>query len=157
MCFGGQKKSKPGGSVAEIYKVQDYMDKTFLTLSAETDVYNAIDLLLDTGQTSAVVCDDNRKIVGILSEKDCLKLLTGGSYYQLPGGKVKDYMTSDVFCVPAYTDIFELADMFLKHYFRRIVVKARSRGAIYYVLLKNYICVKKKTIKSHQLCKMVLN
>lgn len=109
--------------MAEIYKVQDYMDKTFLTLSAEMDVYNAIDLLLDKNQTSAVVCDENRKVVGILSEKDCLKLLTGGSYYQMPGGKVKDFMTSDVFCVPAYTDIFEVADMFLKNYFRRIVIK----------------------------------
>jgi len=112
--------------VAEIYKVQDYMDKTFLTLSAEMDVYKAIDLLLDTGQTSAVVCNENKKVVGILSEKDCLKLLTGGSYYQMPGGKVKDYMTSDVFCIPAYTDIFEVADMFLKHYFRRIVIKDES-------------------------------
>ena len=112
--------------MAEIYKVQDYMDKTFLTLSGEMDVYKAIDLLLDTGQTSAVVCDDNKKVVGILSEKDCLKLLTGGSYYQMPGGKVKDYMTSDVFCIPPYTDIFEVADMFLKHYFRRIVIKDES-------------------------------
>lgn len=112
--------------MAEIYKVRDYMDKTFLTLSAEMDVYHAIDLLLEEGQTSAVVCDEHKKIVGILSEKDCLKLLTGGSYYQMPGGKVKDYMTSDVFCIPAYTDIFEVADMFLKHYFRRIVIKDES-------------------------------
>jgi len=108
--------------LAEIYKVEDYMDKTFLTLDAEMDVYQAVDLLLDKVQTSAVVIDENKKVVGILSEKDCLKLLTGGSYFQLPGGKVKDFMTKEVFCVPPYTDIFQLADMFLKHFFRRIVV-----------------------------------
>ena len=107
----------------DIYKVEDYMDKAFLTLSADMDVYNAIDLLLEKGQTSAVVTDDAKKVVGILSEKDCLKLLTGGSYYQLPGGTVKDFMITDVFCIPAYTDIFKVADMFLNHYFRRIVIK----------------------------------
>ncbi len=108
--------------MSEIYKVENYMDKTFLTLNADMDVYQAVDLLLDKVQTSAVVIDEDSKVVGILSEKDCLKLLTGGSYFQLPGGKVKDFMTKEVFCVPPYTDIFQLADMFIKHFFRRIVV-----------------------------------
>ncbi len=119
--------------MSEIYKVEDYMDKTFLTLSADMDVYQAVDLLLEKVQTSAVVIDENKKVVGILSEKDCLKLLTGGSYFQLPGGKVKNFMTTDVFCVPPYTDIFQLADMFMKHYFRRIVItdpKNRVLGQI---------------------------
>lgn len=106
-----------------IYKVEDFMDKTFLTLEAEMDVYHAIDLLLEKGQTSAVVVDDRKKIVGILSEKDCLKLLTGGSYYQMPSAKVKDFMTTEVFSITADVDIFKLADMFLSHYFRRIVVR----------------------------------
>lgn len=108
--------------MTEIYKVEDYMDKTFLTLRADMDVYQAIDLLLEKVQTSAVVVNQDKKIVGILSEKDCLKLLTGGSYHQLPSGKVKDFMTTDVFTVPPYTDIFKIADMFLHHFFRRIVV-----------------------------------
>lgn len=119
--------------MSKIYKVEDYMDKTFLTLSADMDVYQAVDLLLDKVQTSAVVINEDNKVVGILSEKDCLKLLTGGSYFQLPGGKVKNFMTTEVFCIPPYTDIFQLADMFMKHYFRRIVItdpKNRVLGQI---------------------------
>jgi len=119
--------------LSKIYKVEDYMDKTFLTLSADMDVYQAVDLLLDKVQTSAVVINEDNKVVGILSEKDCLKLLTGGSYFQLPGGKVKNFMTTEVFCIPPYTDIFQLADMFMKHYFRRIVItdpKNRVLGQI---------------------------
>lgn len=119
--------------MSKIYKVEDYMDKTFLTLSADMDVYQAVDLLLDKVQTSAVVINEDNKVVGILSEKDCLKLLTGGSYFQLPGGKVKNFMTTEVFCIPPYTDIFQLADMFIKHYFRRIVItdpKNRVLGQI---------------------------
>ncbi len=106
----------------KIYKVEDYMDKNFLTLEPDMDVYLAIDLLLEKGMTSAVVVDESEHVVGILSEKDCLRLIAGGSYHQLPSAKVKDFMTKDVFCIRPYMDIFKVADMFLEHYFRRIVI-----------------------------------
>ncbi len=105
-----------------IYKVEDYMDKNFLTLKPEMDVYLAIDLLLEKGMNSAVVVDDAEHVVGILSEKDCLRLIAGGSYHQLPSAKVSDFMTTEVFCIRPYTDIFKVADMFLGKHFRRIVV-----------------------------------
>jgi len=106
----------------KIYKVEDYMDKRFLTLEPDMDVYHAIDLLLDKGMNSAVVVDDAEHVVGILSEKDCLRLIAGGSYHQLPSAKVSDFMTTEVFCIRPYTDIFKLADMFLGKHFRRIIV-----------------------------------
>ncbi|MGD9898353.1 MAG: CBS domain-containing protein [Calditrichaceae bacterium] len=102
--------------------VQDFMDKTFVTLQRDMDVYKAIDVLLTKGITSAVVADDEMKIVGILSEKDCLTLLTRGEYHSLPSGRVSDFMTEHVVTIPPNTDIFSVADMFLKHFFRRLVV-----------------------------------
>lgn len=136
--------------MAEIYKVQDYMDKTFLTLSAEMDVYKAIDLLLEKGQTSAVVTNESKNVMGILSEKDCLKLLTGGSYYQMPGGRVKDYMTSDVFCLPANTDIFKVADMFLSHYFRRIIIKDENDKIAGQITRRDLLRIIKKLHLRHE-------
>ncbi len=105
-----------------IYKVEDYMDKKFLTLEPDMDVYRAIDLLLEKGMTSAVVVDPHEHVVGILSEKDCLRLIAGGSYHQMPTAKVRDFMTTDVFCIRPYTTIFKVADMFLEHNFRRIII-----------------------------------
>lgn len=102
--------------------VQDFMDKTFVTLQKDMDVYKAIDILLTKGLTSAVVTDDEMKIIGILSEKDCLTLLTKGEYHSLPSGKVSDFMSEYVVTIPPNTDIFSVADMFLKHFFRRLVV-----------------------------------
>lgn len=98
--------------------VQDFMDKTFVTLQRDMDVYKAIDVLLTKGITSAVVTDDEMKIVGILSEKDCLTLLTKGEYHSLPSGRVSDFMTEHVVTIPPNTDIFSVADMFLKHFFQ---------------------------------------
>jgi len=106
----------------KIHKIEDYMDKTFVTLKKDMDVYQVIDIFMAKRITGAAVVDDDKKIVGILSEKDCLKLMTRGSYFELPGGKVKDFMTQEVFCIPPYTDVFKVADMFLQKYFRRIII-----------------------------------
>jgi predicted transcriptional regulator len=108
--------------MATIHKVEEFMDKKFVTLHADYDVYKAIDIFLEKGVTSSVVVDDNDKVVGILSEKDCLKLMTKGSYYQLPSAKVGDFMTKDVFCAPPYTDVFKVADIFINNNFRRLII-----------------------------------
>jgi len=102
--------------------VDDFMDKTFVTLQPDSDVFKAIDILIDSKVTSAVVVDDQNHIVGILSEKDCMTLLTKGAYHTLPTGRVSDFMTDKVVTIPANTDIFQVADMFLHHFFRRLVV-----------------------------------
>ncbi len=102
--------------------VDDFMDKTFVTLSPDMDVFNAIDTLIDSKVTSAVVVDEQNHIIGILSEKDCMTLLTKGAYHTLPSGKVSDFMTPKVVTIPANTDVFSAADMFLHHFFRRLVV-----------------------------------
>ncbi len=108
--------------MATIHKVEEFMDKKFVSLHAEWDVLKAIDIFLEKAVTSSVVVNDNMQVVGILSEKDCLKLMTKGSYYQLPGGKVSDFMTTDVYCIPGYTDIFKVADIFIHHNFRRLII-----------------------------------
>ncbi|MBN2424814.1 MAG: CBS domain-containing protein [Calditrichaceae bacterium] len=108
--------------MADLHVVKDYMDKRFVTLQADMDVYKAIDILLEKGVTSAVVTDDHNQAVGILSEKDCLHLIAKDSYHQLPSAKVSNFMTCDVFCVSPSTSIFKIADIFLHKHFRRIIV-----------------------------------
>ncbi len=108
--------------MAKLPQISEFMDKTFVTLDKDMDVYKAIDVLLDRGVTSAVVVDAYDHIVGILSEKDCLTVLTKGVYHVLPSAKVSDIMTSKVVTTNAKTDVFEVADIFLKHFFRRLVI-----------------------------------
>jgi predicted transcriptional regulator len=106
----------------EVLKIENYMDKTFATLNADMDVYTAIQIMVDKGLTGAVVVDGDHKVVGILSEKDCLRLMTKGSYHEMPEGKVKDFMTKEVFCAPPYTDVFKIAELLLNNLFRRIPI-----------------------------------
>lgn len=108
--------------MTKIPRISQVMDKTFVTLRKDMDVYKAIDILLDKNITSAVVVDDYDRIVGILSERDCLNLLTKGQYFALPSAKVSDFMTQKVVTSNPSIDVFEAADIFLKHFFRRLVI-----------------------------------
>ncbi len=53
-------------------KIADYMSKNITTLKKETDVFVAIQQLLNYKQTSAPVVDESGKFIGIFSEKDCI-------------------------------------------------------------------------------------
>lgn len=102
--------------------VREFMDKSFITLTPEMDVYRAIDIMLKGGITGAAVVDNKERLVGILSEKDCLRTLVHGAYSSLPSGKVSDFMSKDPDTVYADLDVFSVADKFLNCTYRRLLV-----------------------------------
>jgi CBS domain-containing protein len=93
-----------------------------ITLREDMDVYFAIGLLLKNNISGAPVINDENNLCGILSEKDCLRIFANGSFYDLPGGPVSHFMTKVVSTVEPNTDLYSVADKFLKHNFRRIPV-----------------------------------
>jgi len=102
--------------------VGEFMDKSFITLTPEMDVYRAIDIMLKGNITGAAVVDNKERLVGVLSEKDCLRTLVHGAYSGLPSGKVSDFMSKEPETVHADLDIFSVADMFLNRTYRRLLV-----------------------------------
>ena len=102
--------------------VRTYMITRLITLREDMDVYFAIGLLLKNNISGAPVINDENNLCGILSEKDCLRVFANGSFYDLPGGPVSHFMTKVVSTVEPSTDLYSVADKFLKHNFRRIPV-----------------------------------
>jgi CBS domain-containing protein len=103
-------------------RVSEFMDKSFITLKPDMDVYKAIQILLDGKITGAAVVDDKENLIGILSEKDCLRTLVHGAYSSLPSAKVSDYMTKTVVYIHPDLDVITVADKFLKTSYRRLLV-----------------------------------
>jgi CBS domain-containing protein len=64
------------------------MDRRVHTVRPDTDILEAVAFLLKKHVTGAPVVDDSRRVVGMLTEKDCLQLLTEGVQGNLPRGKV---------------------------------------------------------------------
>ena len=102
--------------------VKNYMTTRLITLSKDMDVYFAIGLLLKNRISGAPVTDNHHHLVGNLSEKDCLRIFANGSFYDMPGGPVSKFMTDVVLTVVPNSDLFSVADIFLKHNFRRMPV-----------------------------------
>jgi len=113
--------------------VRDYMDTIVQTLKADEEIMHAVNFLLDNRVTGAPIVNDANEVVGILSEKDCLKLLAlGSSDMEMPHGTVADFMTTNVVSIPPHMNIYFAAGMFLNDHVRRfpVVDKGKLVGAI---------------------------
>jgi predicted transcriptional regulator len=104
--------------------VTDYMTKKLITFTADTDINDAIDTLLDNRITGAPVLDADGKVVGLIDDKDCLKVLFAGAYYNHPVGKetVGDYMSNVMKSISANDDLIHVANIFVTSPFKRLLV-----------------------------------
>ena len=115
-------------NIRHLPTVREFMDRYLDTLSPETDIMDAVDFLLEKRVTGAVVTNSKGELVGILTEFDCLKLLTlGGPDFDAPKGTVKDFMTTEVQTIPPTMDIYYAAGIFMSAKFRRLPVVENGR------------------------------
>ena len=89
--------------------VQDFMQPTFPTIHADTEVTEAILKLKDYSLISAPVLDQNKRPVGYLSEHELLKPLLHASYHCDSNLKVSDVMRHESLTVNANTSLLNLA------------------------------------------------
>ncbi len=105
-------------------KVSEFMDSHVDAVTPEMDIMDVVSFLLEKRVTGAPVTDKDGKLVGIITESDCLKLLTHGSStdYDVPKGTASDFMTSGVKTIDPDVDIYYAAGKFLSVPFRRFPV-----------------------------------
>lgn len=103
-------------------KVKDCMTADLVTFTLKTNVVEAMGLLLQRGISGAPVVDDEGTLVGIVSEVDLIQVVVQDSYYNEPVGIVADFMRSNVETVTSDTDIFTLAEKFIREHRRRYPV-----------------------------------
>ena len=99
--------------------VREYMSDQLVCLRPDMNIHDAIRVLLERHLSGAPVVDDAGRLVGVLSNKDCLRMAFGASYHQDWGGQVGQAMTSPVETVDADADIVAAADLFLRGPYRR--------------------------------------
>jgi CBS domain-containing protein len=121
------RKAEDESKTARIIKydsVTKYMAKDLITFRPEQDIYEAIDLMLQHKISGAPVLDVNGKLVGLLSEKDCLRVMISSAYHNEPVGirHVSDYMTINVATISPDKDVLDVANLFLSSNYRRFPV-----------------------------------
>lgn len=105
----------------KIVKVRDYMSTDLICLSPDMDLSKAIQTLLFHKISGAPVVDTQRRLVGMLSEGDCLKGILTGSYFEEESGTVGSVM-SQADTINADEDIVKAAEYFIRQGRRRLPV-----------------------------------
>ncbi|MEP1446906.1 MAG: CBS domain-containing protein [Paraglaciecola sp.] len=93
----------------ESLKVNDHMNHRPVTFTSNMPVAEAVGRLLQTKQTGGPVIDEQNKVIGFLSEQDCLVQMIESSYYREQIAHVKDIMKTPVLAIKSYTSVIELA------------------------------------------------
>jgi CBS domain-containing protein len=103
-------------------KVRDYMTRGLITLTPEMDLFEAIRILQTNKISGAPVVDQDGHLLGMLSEGDCLNGIIKDIYYEEAGGKVVDFMSTQVETIGPDDDIIDIAVEFNTRRRRRFPV-----------------------------------
>jgi CBS domain-containing protein len=98
----------------ESLQVSDYMNTHPVKLHIEMPVAEAVEVLLTSGQSGGPVVDIKGKVVGFLSEQDCIAQMIASSYYREQICRVVDIMKTPVMTIKPYMSVIELAQLLIK-------------------------------------------
>jgi CBS domain-containing protein len=126
MNFTPKNTADKGTTVKTYPSVTRYMAtaNNLITFSPEQPVSEVIDIFLEKKISGAPVLNENQELVGIISEKDCLRVMIGSAYHNQPinMGKVADFMTRNVQTISEDQDVLDVAQAFLNTPIRRFPV-----------------------------------
>lgn len=109
--------------------VRTYMTSDLITFRPDVDIHKAIKDIIKHRISGAPVVDGNGRLIGMLSESDCIKTIVDSPYNNLPGGNgtVGDFMSSNVVTVSPDKTIVSLAYEFTNTPYRRFPVVEKDR------------------------------
>ncbi len=105
----------------------DFMSRAFVRVEPGMEIHEAIDLLLSRPISGAAVIEGDDILVGFLTDKDCLRVLSNEAWGPFAGGTVKDYMSPIKMSLTPRMDIFAVAHQFLNTQFSALPVVEEGR------------------------------
>jgi CBS domain-containing protein len=106
--------------------VLDYMVplRSLITFRPDQNIHEVIDIITEKKISGGPVLDENQKLVGIISEKDCLRIIVDQAYYNTPNISpvVSDYMTAKVITLSHDSNIVAAANQFINSTIRRLPI-----------------------------------
>lgn len=110
-------------------EVKNYMMDKPATVKPDASVYEAAHLILVNKISGVCVVDEGNKLVGMLSELDCLRSIMNSAYNddEPASNLVSDVMTREVECCHPDDDVVNVAMSMLDHKHRRRPVVADGK------------------------------
>ena len=111
----------------KIPTAREWMTRDTMTLRPEAELLQAIRQMASKAISAALVVDEKGTLVGILTEKDCLRVLTLSTYHDAKAGKVSEFMSPVPECVEPEMDLFRISGLFLETNFAVLPVLEGDR------------------------------
>jgi len=120
-------------------KAKDIMTENVVSVKKDTPIYEALDLLVKYNITGIPVVREDMILVGVLSEKDVLRLFY--AHEDEEEGTVNDFMTQPAVHFDEKESLLDICDCLTNNYFRRVPVTSEGKlvGIISRTDIINYI------------------
>jgi CBS domain-containing protein len=104
--------------------LRDYMITNPIKVKDNANLFDTMKIIIDNKVSGVCVINEEKALVGVLSEMDCLAAILKATYNEVGVGLVNEYMTKDVIVAHPSEGIINVAqDMLLKNQRRRPVVE----------------------------------
>jgi|TARA_A200000159_G_C7127263_1_gene257343 CBS domain-containing protein len=126
--FQGQRATRSKLS-NKILLVSDIMTRDLVLFKKHQSIHEVMQKFIKYRISGGPVVDDAGKLIGVISEADCMKEISDSRYFNLPilDKTVAHFMTKDVDTIDANKTIFEAASMFFKTTRRRFPVLEKNQ------------------------------
>ena len=107
-----------------MFKAKTVMKTDVISITKDTEIYEAIRLLVEKNITGLPVVNEDQTLAGVITEKDMLRLLYDSE--DLPG-TVEEFMTTNVTCFDQEDSLIDVVDSFINNHFRRVPILDEDR------------------------------
>jgi CBS domain-containing protein len=109
---------------AEKITVRDCMSQSMILFKKDQSIIEVVDMLIKFRVSGGPVVDDQKRVIGVISEGDCVKQISESRYYNMPmeDTSVERYMSKEVETISPDLNLFDVANLFLKSKRRRFPV-----------------------------------
>jgi CBS domain-containing protein len=108
-----------------MFKARDFMTRSVICTREDMPIYDAIRILSNRNLTALPVVDADLRLVGLVSEKDVLRIL-----YEKEDRlerTVGDYMTRKIISFDVNANLIDICDCLMEHPFRRVPITEHGR------------------------------
>ena len=105
-------------------KAKEIMTTDVVSVTKETPIYEAMELLIKNEITGMPVVDDEMTLVGVISEKDCLRLFYADE--EEKNKTVQYFMTQPAVHYNENDSLKTICDFMMINYFRRVPVTSKN-------------------------------
>jgi CBS domain-containing protein len=107
-----------------MHEIEEIMSTEVVSVTADEPISRVIELLVDNDITGIPVVDADSQLVGVITEKDVMGILSGP---ETMTGQVRDYMTENVVSFDKDDDVIAVCECLVNNPMRRVPIRSEQK------------------------------